>query len=127
MINEPHIHQRYLHMSIAELQSRSRQLDAEREHMPEKRMSHGMSVYRRRLMRALRERDGELMAQRTRHLQSQAPELNTTLSAQQLYDRGMDQGNHDALRGLRSRGNELDDPNERRGYHDGYRSTKRIY
>ncbi|MDO8469064.1 MAG: hypothetical protein Q7S29_04890 [Candidatus Peribacter sp.] len=125
MINEPLIHKHYTDMPLSELESRSLQLDAQRQHIGKGQMPHGMSVYRRRLMKALETKRAEQAAQQERYMHSEPRAFNTRLSAQQLYDRGMQQGRRDAISEKRSSGNCIEDTEERRGYHDGYRSVRR--
>jgi len=122
MINEPLIQKHYLDMPLSELQSRSIQLEAQRQEN-EGHLPRGMRTYRHRLKKALGQKTADQTAQREHYLRSQAPTINSKLSAQQLYDRGMEQGSRDGARGTRSAGNNLETPEERRGYHDGYRSA----
>lgn len=124
MINEPLIHKHYTDMPLSELESRSLHLDVQRQNIGKGQMPHGMSVYRRRLMKALETKRAEQAAQQEHYMHSEPRAFNTRLSAQQLYERGMTQGKHDGACGMRSTGNSLATPEERRGYHDGYRSVQ---
>ncbi|MDD5739210.1 MAG: hypothetical protein PHO20_00375 [Candidatus Peribacteraceae bacterium] len=124
IINEPLIHKHYTDMPLPELESRSLQLDAQRQHIGKGQMPHGMGVYRRRLMKALEVKRAEQAAQQERYMRSQARSVNTRLTPQQRYDKGSRQGRMDALDGLSSRSAKIDDAEERRGYRDGYLSAQ---
>ncbi|MDD5103324.1 MAG: hypothetical protein PHX93_02905 [Candidatus Peribacteraceae bacterium] len=122
MINEPLISKHYTDMPLSELESRSLQLDAKRQHIGKGQMPHGMSVYRRRLMKALETKRAEQAAQQERYMHSQTRSVNTRLTAQQRYEKGNQQGESDARKGISSRGFGIEDDEERKGYIDGYRS-----
>lgn len=124
MINEPLIHKHYKEMPLSELESRSLQLDAQRQHIGKGQMPHGMSVYRRRLMKALEHKQAEQTAQQTRYMHTPTRSVNTRLSTQQRYDKGARQGRSDALSGLSPRDGGIDDSEEQRGYRDAYRSAQ---
>jgi len=123
MINEPLIHKHYTDMPLPELESRALQLDAQRQNIGKGQMPHGMSVYRRRLMKALTMKRAEQAAQQKRYMRSQARSVNTRLTLQQRYDKGYLQGRFDALNGIQDRNREIGDAEERRGYVDGFRSA----
>lgn len=124
MINEPLIHKHYMQMPLSELQSRSLQLDAQRQHIGKGQMPHGMSVYRQRLMKALAAKGAEQSAQQARYMHTPARTVNSRLTPQQRYDKGAQQGGSDALSGLSPRDGGIDDSEEQRGYRDAYRSAQ---
>ena len=124
MLNEPDI-QRYVKMPLSELERRSLQLDAQRQHIGKGQMPHGMSVYRRRLMKALETKRAEQAAQQAHYMNSKARSVNSRLTPQQRYDKGSRAGRSDALSGTSSREWDIEDAEERRGYHDTYHSTQR--
>lgn len=118
MINEPLIQKRYLQMPLPELQSRQTQLETER--LTHGRLSKGKRTYRRRLQQALGMRETEQRAQQARYMNTQARTVNYRLSAQQRYEKGVTQGRSDALGKRPSFENTIEDPEEKRGYHDAY-------
>lgn len=84
-----------------------------------------MRTYRHRLKKALGQKTSEQTAQREHYLRSQAPTINSKLSAQQLYNRGMEQGKSDAARRLSPTfENTIENPEEKKGYRDGFRSEQ---
>jgi len=123
MLNEPDI-QRYMNMPLLELESRSLQLDGQRQHIGKGRMPHGMSVYRRRLMKALTEKRAEQASQQTRYMQSKERHVNSRLTPQQRYDKGRRQGRQDGLSGCDSQSWEIEDSEERQGYNDAFRVAR---
>ncbi|ALM09704.1 MAG TPA: hypothetical protein DEB30_00550 [Candidatus Peribacter riflensis] len=123
MIDENRIHNRYMSLPLSELQSRSTQLDAAREHIGKGQMPHGMSVYRRRLIKALAIKESEQKLQQEHQLEGQNT-LRMHLSPQQRHDKGYQSGRQDMLRGRESAEWDLDDDKERQGYRDGFRSVQ---
>lgn len=123
MINEPLMHKHYMEMSLGELKERMVKMEAERKNYGKGQMPHGMSVYRRRLMKALQLREADHASQEERRAQSQN-HVHQRLSPQQSYDAGYQRGRRDALKGWSSEEWEIKDEKERQGYRDGYRSAQ---
>ncbi|MFH1444367.1 MAG: hypothetical protein ABIG34_03180 [Candidatus Peregrinibacteria bacterium] len=101
-------------------------MDTQRQHIGKGQMPHGMSVYRRRLIKALDTKRAEQAAQQTHYMNSQARSVNIRLTQQQRYDKGSQAGRSDALSGTSSREWDIEDAEERRGYHDTYYSTQQL-
>ncbi len=124
MINEPLIHKHYMEMSLQELKERTAKMEAERRNYGKGQMPHGMSVYRRRLMKALEIKEKEHAAELERNMNSRMRPVNSRLSEQQRYDAGYQRGRNDGFSGEPSCEWDLDDEKERQGYRDGYRSAQ---
>lgn len=120
MINEHLIHKRLMQKPLGELRERSAQLEAKRRHYGKGRLPHSLSMYRRRLMRALGLREAEQQSQKMRSVRAASRPMNVRLGPQQRYDNGYAQGRQDALNGRSSAQWDIEDFSERDGYIDGY-------
>jgi len=116
-MDERRIANRYLSMPLDELRTRKIQLEQEQANG---RLSHGKRVYRRRIKKAIETREGEQEAAQRDSLQHQA---SLRLREQALYDQGYDTGRRDAQSSRGSSEWDFKNPEQRRGYRDGYRSV----